>query len=264
VDLVEVAPTAVPPVCRLMDYGRFKYEQTKREREAKKNQKVVELKEVRMTPRTDEHDIIAKVKSILRFLGEGDKVKVTIRFRGRELGHPQLGRQILDEVAANIKDGAVIERPPIMEGRQMFMIMAPPGSRIAPPPRPMQQPQGQPVGAGMAPRPQGPMPNAPGGPRPQGAPPMGPPRPPGPGGAPMGPRPPAPSGAMPSGPRPVAPQGPGPAAPRPEGGTAAAPQPAAPAGAPQAGPRPAGPPPQGAPRPAAPRPAAPPPQQRPA
>jgi translation initiation factor IF-3 len=301
VDLVEVAPTAVPPVCRLMDYGRFKYEQTKREREAKKNQKVVELKEVRMTPRTDEHDIIAKVKSILRFLGEGDKVKVTIRFRGRELGHPQLGRQILDEVAANIKDGAVIERPPIMEGRQMFMIMAPPGSRVAAPPRPMQQPQGQPVGAGMAPRPPGPIPNNPGGPRPQGAPPMGPPRPPGagpapmgprpsgPGPAPMGPRPPGPSGGMPVGPRPAGPPGPGPAAPRPDGATGGAPrpaapagappaspqpaaptgaprpgpQPAAPAGAPQAGPRPAAPP-QGAPRPVAPPPAPPPPQQRPA
>jgi translation initiation factor IF-3 len=293
VDLVEVAPTAVPPVCRLMDYGRFKYEQTKREREAKKNQKVVELKEVRMTPRTDEHDIVAKVKSILRFLGEGDKVKVTIRFRGRELGHPQLGRQILDEVAANIKEGAVIERPPIMEGRQMFMIMAPPGSRIAAPPRPMQQPQGQPVGAGagMPPRPPGPM-NGPGGPRPQG-PPMGAPRPPGPGpgpGAPMGPRPPAPSGGMSPGPRPAAPSGgmpntprptaPGPGAPRSDGpgaprpdGAPAAPRPPAPAGAPQAGPRPGvpqGPP--NAPRPAAPaaapqgapRPAAPPPQQRPA
>jgi translation initiation factor IF-3 len=181
-----------------MDYGRFKYEQTKKEREARKNQKVVDLKEVRMTPRTDEHDILAKVKTILRFLEEGDKVKVTIRFRGRELAHPQLGRQVLEQVAENLKNGAVIERPPMFEGRSMFMIMAPPGSR---------PPQGQPrPGAeGAAPAP--PIPAAVG-PRP------GPPAANGP--AP-GPRPAAPAQAPPAN-RPAAarpPPGPPPGPPRP-------------------------------------------------
>jgi translation initiation factor IF-3 len=130
-DLVEVASTAIPPVCRLMDYGRFKYEQTKKEREARKNQKVVELKEVRLTPRTDEHDIVAKCKTITRFLEEGDKVKVTIRFRGRELAHPQLGRQVLEEISGKLQGTAAVERPPLMEGRAMFMILTPPGARTA-------------------------------------------------------------------------------------------------------------------------------------
>ncbi|HEY3108153.1 MAG TPA: translation initiation factor IF-3, partial [Chloroflexota bacterium] len=202
VDLVEVAPTAIPPVCRLMDYGRFKYEQTKKEREARKNQKVVELKEVRLTPRTDEHDVMAKVKTIQKFLGEGDKVKVTIRFRGRELAHPQLGREVLEEISKNLTGTAVIERPPLMEGRAMFMILSPPGLRSGPPqgarppqaaPAPAQQPAG-------APRP----------PVPQGAP------PPGPGGQ----RPPPQAGPVPAGaPRPApvaAPAGPGQPGPTPQ------------------------------------------------
>ncbi|MBM4416875.1 MAG: translation initiation factor IF-3 [Chloroflexi bacterium] len=150
-DLVEVAPNAVPPVCRLMDYGRFKYEQTKREREARKNQKVIELKEVRLTPRTDEHDITAKVKMIGRFLEEGDKVKVTIRFRGRELAHPQLGREVLDQVAEHLRATSVVERPPLMEGRAMFMILSPPGSRAAAPGRPTAANEGE----AAAPRPVG-------------------------------------------------------------------------------------------------------------
>jgi translation initiation factor IF-3 len=147
-----------------MDYGRFKYEQTKKEREARKNQKVVELKEVRMTPRTDEHDILAKVKKILGFLEEGDKVKVTIRFRGRELAHPQLGRQVLEQVTENLKNGAVIERQPMFEGRSMFMILAPPGSRPPqgqPRPAPEAAAQDQPVPAGVGPRPAAPVPNGP-------------------------------------------------------------------------------------------------------
>lgn len=144
----------MPPVCRLMDYGRFKYEQTKKEREARKNQKVVELKEVRLTPRTDEHDIVAKVKKIHHFLDGGDKVKVTIRFRGREMAHPQLGRQVLEEVTKQIEGAGVIERPPLMEGRAMFMILAPPGAKGAP--------------AG-APRPQGVAASAPTGPAPVAA-----------------------------------------------------------------------------------------------
>jgi len=181
-----------------MDYGRFKYEQTKKEREARKNQKVVDLKEVRMTPRTDEHDILAKVKTILRFLEEGDKVKVTIRFRGRELAHPQLGRQVLEQVAENLKNGAVIERPPMFEGRSMFMIMAPPGSRPA-------QGQPRPAAEGAAPAP--PVPAAVG-PRPV---------PPAANGPAPGPRPAAPAQAPPAN-RPAAagpPPGPPPGPPRP-------------------------------------------------
>ncbi len=124
-DLVEVAPTAIPPVCRLIDYGKFKYEQTKKEREARKNQKVVLLKEVRLTPKTDEHDIDFKSKTIQRFLEEGDKVKVTVRFKGREMAHPQLGRQVLDTIANNLRGVANIERTPLMEGRTMTMILSP-------------------------------------------------------------------------------------------------------------------------------------------
>lgn len=125
VDLVEVAPNATPPVCRLMDYGRFKYEQTKKEREARKHQKVVLLKEVRLTPKTDEHDIEFKTRTILRFLKDGDKVKVTVRFKGREMAHPQLGRQVLEAIAQNLKGVASIERTPLMEGRTMSMIVTP-------------------------------------------------------------------------------------------------------------------------------------------
>ena len=125
VDLVEVAPNAVPPVCRLMDYGKFKYEQTKKEREARKHQKVVLLKEVRLTPKTDEHDVEFKTRTILRFLKEGDKVKVTVRFKGREMAHPQLGRHVLDSIADSLKGVAAIERTPLMEGRTMSMIVTP-------------------------------------------------------------------------------------------------------------------------------------------
>ena len=124
-DLVEVAPTAVPPVCRLMDFGKFKYEQTQKEREARRNQKIALLKEVRLTPKTHEHDLLFKSKMIQRFLEEGDKVKVTVRFKGREMAHPQLGRQALDTIVGNLKDAATLERAPLMEGRTMTMILAP-------------------------------------------------------------------------------------------------------------------------------------------
>ena len=122
-DLVEVAPTAVPPVCRLLDYGRFKYEQEKREREARKNQKTVLMKEVRLRPKTDEHDIEFKSRQIERFVEEGDKVKVTLRFRGREMVHPNLGRQLLETVAERVKNVAAVERMPLMEGNTMTMIL---------------------------------------------------------------------------------------------------------------------------------------------
>ncbi|GIW05246.1 MAG: hypothetical protein KatS3mg060_0051 [Dehalococcoidia bacterium] len=124
-DLVEVAPTAVPPVCRLMDYARWKYEQAKKEREARKNQKSVLIKEVRFRPKIDDHDIDFKVKQILRFLGEGDKVKANVLFRGREMAHPQIAKQLLDSVLAQVKPFAVVEKPASMEGRSMSMILAP-------------------------------------------------------------------------------------------------------------------------------------------
>jgi translation initiation factor IF-3 len=123
-DLVEVSPMAMPPVCKLMDYGRFKYEQAKKENEARKNQKLTELKEIRMKPHTDVHDLMVKVRKIEEFLGEGDKVKVGVLFRGRELAHPELGRQLLERVIAELKGIATIERPPIMEGKMMSMMVA--------------------------------------------------------------------------------------------------------------------------------------------
>jgi len=130
-DLVEVAPTAVPPVCRLLDYGRFKFEQEKKERDARKNQKVALLKEVRMGPATDEHDLTFKSKAIQKFLQEGDKVKVTVRFRGRQMAHPQLGRQVLDSILAKLQGVATVERPPLVEGRAMSMILTSAAGRPA-------------------------------------------------------------------------------------------------------------------------------------
>ena len=123
-DLVEVSPMAVPPVCKLMDYGRFKYEQSKKENEARKHQKVSELKEIRLSPRTDDHDLTVKGRKIEEFLGEGDKVKVGVRFRGRELAHPEIGRHLLDKILEGLKGIAVVERPPLMEGKIMSMIVS--------------------------------------------------------------------------------------------------------------------------------------------
>jgi len=139
-DLVEVSPMAMPPVCKLMDWGRFKYEQAKKENEARKHQKTVELKEIRMRPRTDEHDLSVKVRKIEEFLAEGDKVKVGVIFRGREMAHPELGRVVLDKIATELKGTAILERTPIMEGKMMSMIVsrAPgwePPKRTAPEPR---------------------------------------------------------------------------------------------------------------------------------
>jgi translation initiation factor IF-3 len=122
-DLVEVSPMAMPPVCKLMDWGRFKYEQAKKENEARKHQKTVEIKEIRLSPRTDDHDLSVKVRKIEEFLAEGDKVKVGVRFRGREMAHPELGRVLLDRVSAELKGAAVLDRTPIMEGKMMSMIV---------------------------------------------------------------------------------------------------------------------------------------------
>jgi translation initiation factor IF-3 len=124
-DLVEVNPMAKPPVCKIMDYGKFKYEEKKKASEAKKKQIVVHLKEVKLRPKTEEHDYEFKVRNIKRFLEEGNKAKVTIVFRGREITHKELGSAILDDVNKDLKDVAVVEQMPRMEGRQMFMILAP-------------------------------------------------------------------------------------------------------------------------------------------
>jgi translation initiation factor IF-3 len=124
-DLVEVAPTAVPPVCRLLDYGKYKYEQTKKERELKKNQKVSLLREVRLRPSIDDHDFEAKVRNVKKLLDGGDRVKVTIRFRGREITHPQLGWKLLQRVSESLQGVVSIARQPVMEERNMTVILAP-------------------------------------------------------------------------------------------------------------------------------------------
>ena len=123
-DLVEVAPTAKPPVCRIMDYGKYRYEQSKRERDARKKQKVVELKEIRMTPKIEDHDFAVKVKAAQKFLKEGDKVKAMIRFRGREIVHADLGRKLLMQLFEEVRDFAGMEREPRLEGKNMIMILA--------------------------------------------------------------------------------------------------------------------------------------------
>ena len=124
-DLVEVAPTAVPPVCRLLDYGKFKYEQAKKERETRKTQHASVLREIRMRPKIDTHDLQMKARNAEKFLKSGDKVKVTVMFRGREMVHPEIGRAILDQVADQLKEVSVVERPPNMEGRFLSAILAP-------------------------------------------------------------------------------------------------------------------------------------------
>lgn len=130
-DLVEVAPTAVPPVCRILDYGKFKYEQSKKERESRKNQKNVLLREIRMKPNIDEHDIDFKTRTVEKLLKEGDKVKVSITFRGRTITHPQIGRNVLERIYERVKDISQIEKPASMEGRNMTMILAPGAAKPA-------------------------------------------------------------------------------------------------------------------------------------
>jgi translation initiation factor IF-3 len=128
-DLVEVAPTAVPPVCKILDYGQYKYEIQKRERETKKKQKSQTFKEIRFRVKIDTHDLQTKTRRAAEFLDEGDRVKVAVQFRGREINHPQLGRNLLEKAAEMIGDHGVIERPPLMEGRSLFIVMAPPTAK---------------------------------------------------------------------------------------------------------------------------------------
>lgn len=130
-DLVEVAPNAVPPVCRILDYGKFKYEQAKKERDSRKRQKQVTLREVRFKPKIDVHDVDFKTRTAEKLLKEGDKVKISVMFRGREVTHPEIGRGILDRVSERLKDVAVIEKPPTMEGRFMNMILSPVPAKTA-------------------------------------------------------------------------------------------------------------------------------------
>ena len=124
-DLVEISPNAAPPVCKIMDFGKFKYEQQKRESEARKKQKTIEVKEVKFRPNTDTHDYDGKMRNVVKFLENGDKVKVTLRFRGREMAHQNLGRDLLERVAADIEEIGKVENMPKMEGRQMVMMIGP-------------------------------------------------------------------------------------------------------------------------------------------
>lgn len=125
-DLVEVAPNANPPVCRLMDYGKYLYEKQKRERESRKAQKQIEIKEVRLRPKTDEHDIQVVLTKIRKFAKEGAKIRVRIRFRGREIQHPDVARDLMDRVARDVTDAVVVESMPQFDGRSIIMLLAPP------------------------------------------------------------------------------------------------------------------------------------------
>jgi translation initiation factor IF-3 len=124
-DLVEVSPNADPPVCKVLDYGKYKYDAQKRAAEARKKQKTIEIKEIKMRPGIDSHDYDVKMRSITKFLGEGDKVKVTLRFRGREMAHQELGMRVLDRVKVELDELGKVEQFPKMEGRQMTMVLAP-------------------------------------------------------------------------------------------------------------------------------------------
>jgi translation initiation factor IF-3 len=122
---VEVAPDANPPVCRIMDYGKYRYEQSKKAKDAKKKQNIIQVKEIKMRPKTDEHDLEFKTRHIERFLKEGNKAKITMIFRGRELMHTNLGKKLLDKLAEDLKEAAIVEQMPRLEGKNMVMVLAP-------------------------------------------------------------------------------------------------------------------------------------------
>ncbi len=124
-DLVEISPNSDPPVCKILDYGKFKFQEQKKKNEARKRQKLVEVKEIKLRPNIDTHDYDVKAKAMHRFFEEGDKVKVTLRFRGREMAHPELGMKLLQQVKTDFEEVAKVEYEPRMEGRQMIMILAP-------------------------------------------------------------------------------------------------------------------------------------------
>jgi translation initiation factor IF-3 len=124
-DLIEIAPTANPPTCKIMDYGKYKYEQKKKAHEARKNQTIITIKELQLRPRTEQHDLDVKLRHARRFLEDGDKTRIALRFRGRELAHQEIGQELLRRVMDSLKDIAVVETPPKMEGKQMFVLLAP-------------------------------------------------------------------------------------------------------------------------------------------
>jgi translation initiation factor IF-3 len=167
-DLVEVAPNAVPPVCRLMDYGKFRYEQTKKERDSRKTQHTVVVKEVRLKPNIDEHDLETKIRQAKRFLEEGDKVKLSVEFRGRQLTHTELGRELLNQVQQVLQNDVVIEQPPKMEGKKISMLLAhKPAAAPKAAPRPRRpDADDTPAGPGPAPAPSAPPAVAPAAPAP--------------------------------------------------------------------------------------------------
>ncbi|HWE25585.1 MAG TPA: translation initiation factor IF-3 [Myxococcales bacterium] len=171
-DLVEVSPMAKPPVCKIMDYGKFKYEAKKKASEAKKKQTVVKLKEVKFRPKTEEHDYAFKTRAIREFLAEGNKARVTVMFRGREITHREIGQNILRRIETELKDIAVVEQPSRLEGRLLFMILAPNPRFLQQQRAAQQQPQ---AAAGQAARPGQPVPPRPG--APQVRPPASAPRP---------------------------------------------------------------------------------------
>ena len=124
-DLVKIAPTAKPPVCKIMDYGKYRFEQSKREREIRKNQKVIDIKEVRLSATIEDHDVEVKFKAATKFLKDGDKVKVSIRFRGRQISHSEIGLEVMKDFAERLQDVAIVERRPLTEGRNMSMFISP-------------------------------------------------------------------------------------------------------------------------------------------
>ncbi len=171
-DLVEVSPKAMPPVCKIMDYGKFKYEDSKKRKDAKKHQSTVTYKEIKFRPKTDAHDLDFKVKHIRRFLSEGNKARLVVIFRGREIVHPETGQAMLKKVVELTQDIAMVEQPPMMEGRRMLMIISPRGGVISRPatspvstgaPSPSSAPSPSPASAPapQAPRPAGPTTGAP-------------------------------------------------------------------------------------------------------
>ena len=147
-DLVEIAPTAVPPVCRIMDFGKFKYRESKRQHEAKLKQKQIVVKEVKFRPGTDEGDYKIKIRNLLRFLEEGDKVKITLRYRGREMAHQEFGVRLLERIRGELEPHATVEQYPKMEGRQLVMVMSPKKGGKAPV---KSAPKAAPAGGGAAP-----------------------------------------------------------------------------------------------------------------
>ncbi len=124
-DLVKISPNAQPPVCKVMDYGKFRFEQAKKQKEAKKNQKIITIKEMRLSTNIDKHDLDVKAKNVSKFLKAGDKVKISLRFRGRQMTHTDLGREVMEQFFTMVEEDAVMERGAKMEGRSMFMILAP-------------------------------------------------------------------------------------------------------------------------------------------